>query len=169
MKLLDVYQYMICLATQDLEIPRRERYIKLRIGAIGLITSLHGILVAFASDPDGQKERLDEAVRVMQNFMGRVAQYSLQFLAPSRKRKAKGKRVTVRESLEPVLRGGRTEGLPMVDKAVAPRAKGARALHPATLVMLVRAKAMSDALDFACLEKSEVNQLAKDLAKGHPT
>ena len=95
---------MLCIAAQGLSKRKREKYAELRIGAIGVLASLHGCLLAFKADPDGQGEKLDEAVRVMQEFMGRVAKHSLQFLAPKLREPVgagKKKRVRIQERVDP--------------------------------------------------------------------
>ena len=51
--LLDTYQYMLCIATRALTKRRQQKYVELRIGAIGVLTSLHGTLLAFKADPNG--------------------------------------------------------------------------------------------------------------------
>jgi hypothetical protein len=78
--LLDNYQWMLCVGTRALSKRKQQKYIELWLGAIGVLASLHGSLLAFQADPIGQTQRLDDAVGVMQNFMNRIAKQSLRFL-----------------------------------------------------------------------------------------
>jgi hypothetical protein len=135
---------------------KREKYAELRIGAIGVLTSLHGCLFAFKADPEGQEGKLNEAVRVMQEFFGRVAKHSLRFLAPKLRESAGGserkvgERIRIEERAPPQLNQEAIYSYIQREPKYG-NVKAAEAPHPATLAHLMRQKAMSDAIEFACL------------------
>src|SRR2546427_7346176 len=138
--LLDTYQYMLCMAIRALNKRRQQKYAELRIGAICVLTSLHGTLLAFKADPNGQTQRLDKAVRVMQNFMDRIAKQSLQFLAPSTKvsKQITEGRVVVRERVRPSPRLNQEKIGSLIHtwSAGLPPTKTAKPLSPPTLARL---------------------------------
>jgi hypothetical protein len=167
--LLDTYQYMLCVGARALSKRRQQKYIEVQLGAIGVLTSLHGSLLAFQADPIGQTQRLDDAVGVMQNFMDKIARQSLRFLAPSTKvskQIAEG-RAAIRGSVPQSTTQLNQEkiGALINTWARAPPMKAGKPLSPPTLARLLRTKAMSDALSFAGLERSQVKELAKELAR----
>src|SRR6266702_2106394 len=167
--LLDTYQYMLCMGTRTLSKRRKQKYIEVWLGAIGVLTSLHGSLLAFQADPSGQTQRLDDAVRVMQNFMDKIARQSLQFLVPSAKvsKQIAVGRAAIRESVPPQSSTQLNQekiGSLYNTWATIPRMKSAKPSSPPTLSRLLRTKAMSDALRVAGLSRSQVEGLAKELS-----
>lgn len=68
---LDDYQYQMCkickgLAKND---PEWKKYNKLRVGTIHLLTTLRVNLIAFKTDPDGQKAKLYDIVTRLQDYL----------------------------------------------------------------------------------------------------
>jgi hypothetical protein len=70
-ELLDNYQYQMCrlskaLGRDDLE---WKKYYKIRVGMLNLLTSLQSTLIAFKSDPEGQRARLNDIVGRLQDYV----------------------------------------------------------------------------------------------------
>jgi len=74
-KALDDYQFDVCRLTREFphDDPERRVHLKIRIAAVGLITSVRVTLVAFQEDPEGQAANLHDVVRGIQDFMRNVA------------------------------------------------------------------------------------------------
>jgi hypothetical protein len=70
-ELLDSYQYQMCkickMFGEDSE--EWKKYNKIRLGMINLLTSFQGTLIAFKNDPEGQKDRLNDIVDRLQNYV----------------------------------------------------------------------------------------------------
>jgi hypothetical protein len=69
-ELLDNYQYQMCRICQSLDKEDEEwkKYNKIRASMINLLTSFQGTLIAFRSDPNGQRARLYDIVGRLQDF-----------------------------------------------------------------------------------------------------
>jgi len=70
-ELLDSYQYQMCrlskaLGRDDVE---WKKYYKIRVGMVNLLTSFQGTLIAFKSDPESQKARLNDIVGRLQDYV----------------------------------------------------------------------------------------------------
>lgn len=72
---LDDYQYQMCkicsgMAKSD---PEWRKYNKLRVGTIQLLTTLRVNLIAFETDPEGQKAKICDIVTRLQDYLLLVA------------------------------------------------------------------------------------------------
>jgi hypothetical protein len=70
-ELLDNYQYQMCrlskaLGRDDVE---WKKYYKIRVGMVNLLTSFQSTLIAFKSDPESQKARLNDIVGRLQDYV----------------------------------------------------------------------------------------------------
>jgi hypothetical protein len=74
-ELLDNYQYQMCRACRNLRRDDEEwrKYNKIRIGAFHILTSLQATLIAFKSDPYGQKPKVYKVVGDLQDYFLLVA------------------------------------------------------------------------------------------------
>jgi hypothetical protein len=74
-QLLDNYQYQMCRVCRSLgrDDPEWRKYNKVRVGTFDILTSLQATLVAFKSDPQGQKPRLHRIVGDLQDYTLLVA------------------------------------------------------------------------------------------------
>jgi hypothetical protein len=70
-ELLDSYQYQMCKICKALgeDYEEWKKYNKIRVGMVNLLTSFQGTLIAFKSDPEGQKARLNDIVGRMQDYV----------------------------------------------------------------------------------------------------
>jgi ribosome-binding ATPase YchF (GTP1/OBG family) len=70
-ELLDSYQYQMCKICKALGEDDEEwkKYNKIRIGMINLLTSFQGTLIAFKTDPESQKTRLNDIVERLQDYV----------------------------------------------------------------------------------------------------
>jgi hypothetical protein len=69
-ELLDNYQYQMCRLCKELgkEDEEWKKYVAIRASMFNLLTSFQGTLIAFKSDPEGQKPRLYNIVGQLQDF-----------------------------------------------------------------------------------------------------
>jgi len=69
-ELLDNYQYQMCRLCKELgkEDDEWKKYVAIRASMFNLLTSFQGTLIAFKSDPEGQKPRLYNVVGQLQDF-----------------------------------------------------------------------------------------------------
>ncbi|HKI09949.1 MAG TPA: hypothetical protein VKA09_16280 [Nitrososphaeraceae archaeon] len=74
-QLLDNYQYQMCRVCRSLgkDDPEWRKYNKIRVGSFHILTSLQATLIAFKSDPEGQKRRLHKVVGDLQDYLLLVA------------------------------------------------------------------------------------------------
>jgi hypothetical protein len=70
-ELLDNYQYQMCKICNALRKDDEEwkKYNAIRASMINLLTSYQGTLIAFKSDPDGQKARLNDIFAKLQDYV----------------------------------------------------------------------------------------------------
>ncbi len=69
-ELLDNYQYQMCRLSKELgkEDDEWKKYVAIRASMFNLLASFQGTLIAFKSDPEGQKPRLHNVVGQLQDF-----------------------------------------------------------------------------------------------------
>ena len=169
-KSLDAFQFYLCNAIYNLEKRRRQKYLEVQIGFLGVIGNLHGSLLAFKADPNNQGARLDNAVKIMQDLMSDVANRCVELLRPRKrtvKQVAEGRRSSP-ASQQPIFDLHSSyrrnwESVGDIDASAKP-VKGAPAQRRATIAAIMRNRTMTNALEFAGLKKSEVRALAKEFA-----